>query len=269
VTEYKEAIDYFLSNDIDEINHFNSLAFEYSKNELVNAIKNKQNPMIFLLGDPGCGKSYILRYIQQNYKDDIKIAKYFTYPFFEEKEFLEILLSLAGPNIERGKYNIERMLYRIKQEFGELEYVIIIDEAQHLTEELVELIRILSDQKIFQFILAMHKKEGEYILNKPQYKTRNPKKIVVEYLNNDEVLRYIQETLLNHNLSKIASEFKKSYVNLVRKYTNKNFRAIKKLLATLFTIIDEANKRELSKYASINKHTITMAAIDTGMLDVK
>jgi len=268
VLEYQEAKRIFLSNDMEKEQHFNSLAFEYSKSELLSALEKKENPMIFLLGDPGCGKSYLLRYIQEN-KKDIKIAKYFTYPFFGEKEFLEILLSLAGPNVKRDEYNIEKILFHLRREFGELEYVIIIDEAQHLTEELVELIRILSDQKIFQFILAMHKKEGEFILNKPQYKTRNPKKIVVEYLNNDEVLRYIQETLLNYNLSKVASEFKSSYVKLIRNYTKKNFRAIKKILATTFSIIEEAQKRELSKYTKVNQHTITMAAIDTGMLDVK
>ena len=263
-----KAKQLFLSNDLNNLYHFNSLAFEYSKNELLLALQKKENPMVFLLGEPGCGKSYLLRYIQENEKD-IKIAKYFTYPFFEEKEFLEILLSLAGPNIKRGEYNIEKILFYLKREFGELEYVIIIDEAQHLTEDLVELIRILSDQRIFQFVLAMHKKEGEYILNKPQYKTRNPKKIVVDYLNNDEVLRYIQETLLNHNLSTIASEFKSSYIKSIRKYTNKNFRAIKKLLITLFSIIEEANKRNLLKYSTINNHTITMSAIDIGLLDVK
>jgi GTPase SAR1 family protein len=266
--EYQKAKKLFLSNDMELDQHFNSLAFEYSKSELVNALEKKENPMVFLLGDPGCGKSYLLRYLQEN-KKDIKIAKYFTYPFFSEKEFLEILLSLAGPNIKRDEYNIEKILFHIKREFGELEYVIIIDEAQHLTEELVELIRILSDQKVFQFVLAMHKKEGEFILDKPQYKSRNPKKIVVEYLNNDEVLRYIQETLLNHNLSKVASEFKNSYIRLIRNFTNKNFRAIKKILVTLFTIIEESKKRELSKYSSINSHTITMAAIDIGMLDVE
>jgi len=266
--EYQKAKQLFLSNDLEDSQHFNSLAFEHSKSELVDALKKKENPMIFLLGDPGCGKSYLLRYIQE-YEKGIKIAKYFTYPFFDEKEFLEILLSLAGPNVKKNEYNIEKILFHLKREFGELEYVIVIDEAQHLTEELVELIRILSDQKVFQFVLAMHKKEGEFILNKPQYKTRNPKKIVVEYLNNDEVLRYIQDTLLANNLSSIASEFKASYVRSIRNYTNKNFRAIKKILVALFDIIIEAKKRDLTKYSSINKHTITMAAIDTGMLDVE
>jgi nucleoside-triphosphatase THEP1 len=268
VLEYEEAKQIFLANEFDEGQHFNSLAFEHSKSELLLALEKKENPMIFLLGDPGCGKSYLLKYIQET-KNDIKIAKYFTYPFFGEKEFLEILLSLVGPNVKRDEYNIEKILYHIKQEFGELEYVIIVDEAQHLTEELVELMRILSDQKIFQFVLAMHKKEGEFVLNKPHYKTRNPKKIVVEYLNNDEVLRYIQETLLNYNLSKVASEFKSSYVKLIRNYTKKNFRAIKRILATTFSIIEEAQKRGLSKYAKVNQHTITMAAIDTGIINVK
>jgi len=266
--KYHEAKKLFLSNEIEESIHFNSLAFEHSKSELVDALTKKENPMVFLLGDPGCGKSYLLKYIEQNEKH-IKIAKYFTYPFFEEKEFLEILLSLVGPNTKRNEYNIDKILFYLKREFGELEYVIFIDEAQHLTEELVELIRILSDQRVFQFVLAMHKKEGEYVLSKPQYQTRNPKKIVVNYLNSDEVLRYIQEILLSKNLSSVASEFKKSYVHMVRDFTNKNFRAIKKLLGALFEILEEAQKRDLKKYSFVNKHTISMAAIDTGMLDVE
>jgi len=265
--EYLEAKKLF-SQDSSQNNHFNSLAFEYSKTELVDALIKKENPMIFLLGDPGCGKSYLVNYIQNNIPK-IKIAKYFTYPFFDEKEFLEILLTLAGPNISRNEYTIEKIITYLKKEFKELEYIILIDEAQHLTEDLVELIRILSDQKIFQFVLAMHKKEGEYILQKPQYHTRNPKKIYVNYLNDDEVLRYIQDSLLENNLSTVATEFKKSYVKMITKFTHKNFRAIKKILGALFDIIVEANERSLPKYSKINKHTVTMSAIDTGMIDVK
>jgi len=267
MNEYAVAKELF-SRDDSKDNHFNSLAFEFSKSELMNSLTKKNNPMVFLLGDPGCGKSYLLNYIQ-NEKNGIKIAKSFTYPFFDEKEFLEILLSLAGPNIQRNELNIEKIVTSLKKEFCELEYVIVIDEAQHLTEELVELIRILSDQKVFQFVLAMHKKEGEYILQKPQYHTRNPKKIYVDYLNDDEVLRYIQDSLLDNNLSKITTEFKKKYVKMITKFTNKNFRAIKKILASLFSIIDESKKRELEKYQNVNKHTVTMAAIDTGMINVK
>jgi len=37
----------------------------------------------------------------------------------------------------------------------------------------------------------------------------------------------------------------------------------------LFEIVDEANKKDLKKYSYINTHTITMSAIDTGMLNVK
>ncbi len=266
--EYSKAKELFTVTNINEIKHFNSIAFSYSKSELVDALVKKENPMVFILGDPGSGKSYLLNYVKENLKE-LKIAKYFTYPFFDEKEFLEILFSLVGPNIRRDDYNIDYITNKLKNEFGELEYAIFIDEAQHLDEKTIELIRILSDQKIFQFILAMHKKEGEYVLKKPQFHTRNPKKIVLDELNNDEVLRYIQETLLSQNLSKVASEFKKSHIKLIREYTHKNLRAIKKLLSTMFEIIRLSKEKNLKKYSYINNHTITMAAIDTGMLNVK
>ncbi len=266
--DFTKAKELFQTTKANNIRHFNSISFEYSKNELILALTKKENPMVFLLGDPGSGKSYLLNYAKENLKE-LKIAKYFTYPFFDQDEFLEILFSLVGPNIKRDEFNIDYITSQLKKEFGELEYAIFIDEAQHLDERTLELIRILSDQKIFQFVLAMHKKEGDYVLSKPQFKTRNPKTIILNDLNDDEVLRYIQETLLSENLSSIASSFKKSYIKSIKKYTNKNFRSLKKLLATMFEIIELSNKKNLKKYSFVNSHTITMAAIDTGMLNVK
>ena len=266
--DYLKARDLFSTTMTDKTYHFNSISFEYSKNELLKSLTKKDSAMVFLLGDPGSGKSYLLNYAKDNLKN-LKIAKYFTYPFFDEREFLEILFSLVGPNVKKNEYNIDYIVKSLKKEFGELEYAIFIDEAQHLTERNIELIRILSDHKVFQFILAMHKKEGNYILEKPQFKTRNPKVIELGNLNSDEVLRYIQEVLLSENLSDIVSQFKKSHIKDIISYTNKNFRSIKKFLMTLFEIVDEANKKDLKKYSFINTHTITMSAIDTGMLNVK
>jgi nucleoside-triphosphatase THEP1 len=267
MNEYQEAKELFYGDSLDKT-HFNSLTFEHTKTELINSIKQKRVAMIFLLGDPGSGKSYLLNYIK-NQESSIKVAKYFTYPFLDKREFLEALLSLAGPNIKRGTYSIEKILFNLQREFTPLEYVIFIDEAQHLTEDMVELIRVLSDHKVFQFVLAMHKKEGEYILSKSQYKTRPLQKIYLESLNHDEVLRYIQDVLLNNNLSSLATEFQTSYIKLINKFTNRNFRAIKKLLGVLFEVIEQANSKKLSRYTSINRHTITMAAIDIGLIDVK
>ncbi len=265
--DYKKAELIFENDDFNTIKHFNSLSFEYSKKALIDAL-NEKNPIIFLVGEPGSGKSYILNYIYNNLTN-IKILKYFTYPFFTEYEFLEILISLVDVNIKKDKLDHEKILDILKKEFGELEYTIFIDEAQHLTLELVEIIRILSDQKIFQFVLSMHKKESEYILSMPHFKTRLPKKIEVSNLTNDEVLRYIQETLVDENLSDIYDELKKSHFNLIIEYSQNNFRTLKQLLSALFSIIYQAQSRGLSKYSKINKHTITMAAIDLGLLNVK
>ena len=266
--DYKKAESLFSNEDFKNIKHFNSLSFEYSKSALIEALNEKKNPIIFLVGEPGCGKSYILNYVNSKLTN-IKIAKYFTYPFFTEKEFFEILLSLVGPNLKKEEFNTEQVFNQLKKEFGELEYTIFIDEAQHLTLELVEIIRILSDQKIFQFVLSMHKKESEYILSLPHFKTRAPQKIEVNNLNDNEILRYIQESLLSEELSEIATEFTKANLKLLTKFSNKNFRTLKKLLSTLFSIVDIANERQLNKYSTINKHTITMAAIDLGLCDAK
>ena len=72
--DYEKAKELFITTQVDSPWHFNSISFEYSKNELVDAITKKESTMVFLLGDPGTGKSYLLNYAKDNLKD-LKIAK--------------------------------------------------------------------------------------------------------------------------------------------------------------------------------------------------
>ncbi len=182
----------------------------------------------------------------------------------------DIWVVMRNPYIQDDLLENEKRRYSLIQTMRErLDRIKQRADGNALTLELVEIIRILSDQKIFQFVLSMHKKESEYILSMPHFKTRLPKKIEVSNLTNDEVLRYIQETLVDENLSDIYDELKKSHFNLIIEYSQNNFRTLKQLLSALFSIIYQAQSRGLSKYSKINKHTITMAAIDLGLLNVK
>ncbi len=257
------------SDDFDLSGYFDSLTFEYAKKSLVDAIIARDTPLIFLLGNPGTGKSFLLNFITKKVKN-VKVAKYFTHPYFDDKEFLEILLSLAGKNVERNMLTTEALISHLKRNFSDLEYTIFIDEAQLLTEEQVELIRILSDQKIFQFVLAMHKKEGYYILGKDHFKSRTNRVIEIEPLQNHEVARYIEHRLISNNLSDLASMFKKNHIKFINTYAQKNFRTTKKLVRTLFEIMNIAQKDDLDlSYRKVNYKTLTMSAIDIGLIDVK
>ncbi len=268
MNQYARAKDLF-NDDFDLSGYFDSLTFEYAKKSLVDAITAHDTPLVFVLGSPGSGKSFLLNYITQKVKD-VRVAKYFTHPYFDDKEFLEILLSLAGKNIGRNEFTTEALISQLRRSFSNLEYTIFIDEAQLLTEEQIELIRILSDQKIFQFVLAMHEKEGRYILQKDHFKSRTNRVVKIEQLQDHEVTRYIEHRLISNNLSELASEFKKRHIQYISQYAKRNFRTTKKLVRTLFEIMNIAHKENLSsKYTKVSERTLTMAAIDTGLLDVK
>ncbi|MCH9813463.1 MAG: ATP-binding protein [Epsilonproteobacteria bacterium] len=264
-----ETAKHLFKDDFDLDGYLNSLTFEYAKKSLVEAMSEKDVPLIFVLGNPGSGKSFLLNFVSQKVHN-VKVAKYFTHPYFDDKEFLEILLSMAGKNIERNEYTTEKLISQLRKNFSDLEYTVFIDEAQLLTEEQIELIRILSDQKIFQFVLAMHKKEGHFILQKDHFKSRTIKVIEVEALQDHEVARYIEDRLISNNLSDLASQFHKKQIKMINNYAKRNFRTTKKLLKILFEIMHIADSKKLNqKYLSVNERTVTMAAIDIGLIDVK
>ena len=146
---------------------------------------------------------------------------------------------------------------------------IFLDEAQLLSEAQLELIRVLSDTKLFQFILAMHTDEGKALLSKKQFETRS--KIVIEYGNMEdrEVLRYIQTHLLAHSLGDIALLFSSNHAKIIGRYAQGNFRVIKKFLYTLMKLLDFAQKNGLSRYAKINTCLLDMTALDCGLLHDK
>jgi hypothetical protein len=115
----------------------------------------------------------------------------------------------------------------------------------------------------------MHKREGDYILKKPQYRSRTTKSIVLDNLTKEEVNRYIQKRLLTKNLSTISMMFEKREIDILYKLSKGNFRTIKKLVRTACQIADLSQKANLKRYNAVNKATLTMAAIDIGLIDVK
>jgi Cdc6-like AAA superfamily ATPase len=268
MNKYVVAKELF-SDDFDLSGYFDSLTFEYAKKSLVDAITIHDTPLVFVLGSPGSGKSFLLNFISKKIPT-VKVAKYFTNPYYENKEFLESLLSISGRKIGRNEMTTEALVSELKKSFKNLEYTVFIDEAQLLSVEQLELIRILSDLKIFQFVLAMHKKEGKYILEKDHFKSRTTRTIEIEPLQDHEVSRYIESRLISNNLSDLASEFKTRHIAFISKYAKRNFRTTKKLIKTLFEIMNIAHKEDLDKsYIKVSKKTLTMAAIDIGLIDVK
>ncbi len=255
-------------DNFDLSGYIDSFTFEMAKKELLRTLNAHEVPMTFLLGDSGTGKSFLLRFIQER-ADKIKLAKFFPNPSFDEREFLELLLEAIGIPIMHNSQTINALTKELQKHYQHLEYTVFIDEAQLLTEKQLEFLRTLGDMKMFQLVLAMHKKEGEYVLAKPHFTTRRTKAITLEYLKKEEISRYIQHRLLAKNLSQVASAFDKKEINLLYKLSRGNFRVTKRLLKTVCEIVEIAQLGELKRYSQVNRMTLTMAAIDIGLIDVK
>ena len=267
MNQFSQAKELFMDN-FDLSGYLTSFTFEAAKKELLKTLNAHEVPMTFILGDPGVGKSFLLHFVQER-ADSVKVAKFFPNPHFNERELLEVLLAQTGIYVEHQSQTIDTLISNLKQHYKNLEYTVFIDEAQLLTEKQLEFVRVLSDMGMFQFVLAMHKKEGQYVLSKPHFKSRNNKTIMIENLGKEEVAHYIQNRLLSKNLSQVVSAFGKKEIDFIYKQANGNFRSIKKLLKTVCEIVEIAQRGGLNNYTKVTDATLTMAAIDIGLIDVK
>lgn len=244
--------------------YFDSASAEIAKNKVEEAIAERNAPLIFLIGDPGVGKSYILKLVNTTIAKE-HLTIFIDHPFFDKRDLLKLLYEAKGLVFDKN-INFNSLKDELIKEYKDTTHTIFIDEAQLLNEEQFELIRILSDTKVLQFVLSMHKEEGSKILDKKHFKSRT--KVVVNYgsLEVHEVYRYIQSTLISNSCAEIASMFSKNNAKEIAKYTDGNFRTIKKFLYVLMKLLGYAKKNGIQKYQRLHPNLITMAALDLGMI---
>lgn len=252
----------------DEINpseYFDSASAEVAQNQIIEAIKERKAPLIFVIGDPGVGKSYIMRYLNEKIRKE-QLTVFVDHPFFDKRDLLKMLYEAKGLEFDK-KVNFNTLKDQLVQEYKDITHTIFIDEAQLLNEEQFELIRILSDTKVLQFVLSMHKEEGMAILEKKHFKSRN--KVVIHFgaLDKNELYRYIQSSLISHSHSEIALMFTKKEASTIMKYTQGNFRTIKKFLHVTMLLLEYAKKHGIRKFDKVNGTLLLMTALDLGLVD--
>ncbi len=264
--DFEKAKELF-KDTIDTKNYFDSVSAELAKNRILDAIEERNAPLIFIVGDPGVGKSYILKLVESALKKR-QITVFIDHPFFDKRDLLKMLYSAKkldfDPNI-----NFNTLKDELVRHYKGTGHTIFIDEAQLLNEEQFELIRILSDTKIFQFALSMHKEEGQAILQKKHFKSRTKTVVNIDSLQASETYRYIQDTLNSNSYPQIATLFKERHVKKINRFTKGNFRTVKKYLYTLFNLLDYAKKNGLAKYQNLNSCILAMTALEIGLINDK
>lgn len=223
-----EVIEEFRDR-IDISDFFSYINFEIVKEEILSTKSN----IVFLLGTPGSGKSYMLSFLKYKYPQKYILQKE---PFLSKEEFLSL-----HPKLE--------------------DKVILIDEAQLLSNEMIEFLRILSDEGN-RVVLSMHKKEGEKIASLPQFASRYTQKIFMKPLSFDEFEKYVMSKFIKNNRFDLID---KKALKKIYKFTKGNFRLSKKFVFTALSLLDYSLRNSL-KYNKIDSCIIEMSAIELGLL---
>jgi len=230
---------------------------------------DKPLKMILLFGRPGTGKSILLNRLHENLKEKREIY-YFDTPAINEKEFLRKMFKVLTnkplpPNTE---VNFSALVNFCKNLRGKREIVILLDEAQMYSMQIMEKIRLISDSRAIKFIVSLHKTDDEDIVAKEHFQSRIWEVIELKNADLKDQMAYIHKKLLKKNLFEIANSIKDKQMKLIHEFTKGNYRECNKMMFTIFEICEFYDQNEPSKidYNQISKKIIEMAAIKLGYL---
>jgi len=225
--------------------------------------------MILLFGKPGTGKSMFLTKLYSELSESQAIFLYQT-PILDESEFYKTLAQDIFDTKFVGELNFTQFMKIVKNKNLEEVPVVLLDEAQLYSEELMEKIRLLSDTRTLKFVIALHKTEKEDLIAKEHFQTRIWETIELENSSQTELQIYIQKKLMKANCFDTASMFHTKAVHKIYKLTKGNYRDTNKLLYTLFDIYciyEENNQLYSLKTNQVSIKYIEMAAIHTGLIN--
>lgn len=231
--------------------------------KIQNLLNSSFRQLIFLIGEPGSGKSFLLNHLHTIWADKRDII-FIETPFLTPIDLLKKLLNHKGITVEGS--DIEQLRMEATQLYENSDHLIMIDEAQLLSTEMREFIRILSDSKAFWFIIAMHRSEGEAILRVPHFKSRPHRVIELSPLTAVEGKNYVHSELIKMGFSEIIDEINPKLIAKAHRLSAGNFRNFKKIFYHLFHLLHYTNTHNKSKYLRPSMCTITMAAMNAELI---
>lgn len=215
---------------------------EKTKIDLLNAIRQKEK-MIILTGKAGSGKSLMLKSVYEELKKENDVF-YISNPYLEIDSVLELLKTL---NLSSH-------------------HILLLDEAQLLTPDTWENLRIYADKGNITIVFATHDTDVNKLLEKKHFKTRINYIIPVKDVSLTEMENFIYSKLLKNNLNEIADMFTKKNFKKIYSFTKGSLRATNQLMFKLFDVLDYFYKKDPSRFKN-NK--IEDKYIDIAIMDLK
>lgn len=228
--------------------------------------------IVILTGKPGVGKSYLIKQLETIIpKETLHIQ---LFPFLSLNAFLAQLHLKFLPNIP---ININMTRDEFFKSFSdnlprnELAPTIIIDEVQLYGDKELEVVRMLSDCRVFRFILVTHALKHKEVLNESYFTSRIWDRIVLNQLDIKNIKLFITQKLNKADLNAVNRVLKEWHYKFIYKHTGGNLRLITRYCFLLFDICEyyyESSPSIFSK-GEIPKKQLEMAAIELGSLNVK
>ncbi len=190
---------------------------------------------LVVIGEPGVGKTMLLRYLLNNLDSRYQTAFLLT-PSLCPLELLQFLLNDLSINYNNSsKETMIRSFvdYLFSLSFNGKQLLLIIDEAQNLPEDTLEELRLLSnleteDRKLLQIILSgqPHLKDKLFSLNLTQFVQRITVWEELQPLSIDEIKEYIyfrfsiagnSDIYINNSSFKLIKSFTSGLPRLINK----------------------------------------------------
>lgn len=235
-------------------------------------LDSTQKPLkiILLYGYPGSGKTAMLHRLYSNIqKPNGKVLYYPTPTFMESGELLRIFKSNCKKGICEQPTFFE-LIELFVDNFKKDSFLVLLDEAQLYSDKEMEYIRLLSDTKIFKFIVALHRLEEEHLVAKAHFQSRIWDNIELLPLNPLELRFFVERKLLSKNLNQIVSMLSNRDYKMICSFTYGNIRETMKYMYKLFDFYEylENHKPSEVDYKTIKPKHLEMVAIEGGYVNV-
>ncbi len=243
-----------------------------ARNKLEQLIKKVPFQIVLLTGNPGVGKSYLIQQLATSIPPEILHIQLF--PFLSLNGFLAQLHLKFLPHIQINN-NMTRdeffKSFSTNLPRNNLSPTIIIDEVQLYGDKELEVIRMLSDCRVFRFIFVTHTLKNKEVLNESYFTSRIWDKVVINQLDIKNVRLFITQKLSKANLESILRLLSNNNYKFIYKYTNGNLRLLTRMCFLLFDICEYYYESEPTVFNKneIPKKFLEMAAIELGSLDAK